>query len=151
MATAVPPMGEEHRRRIRAFTLSALGGVALLVVGVLTFALVVGFPVPGTGTVAAVARTDQERDVVVRAVIGDPGCEELTGIDVTESATQVDLTVRTSIPNGTRWDLTCHDVATFVYSTVRLDAPLGDRTVLDDTAQTQVQVLDSVTDLTHDG
>lgn len=141
---ATSHLGEEHRRRVRAFTLSALGALALLAVGVLTYALVVGFGVPGTGTVDAAARGGHERDLVVRAVIGRPGCTELTGTEVTERDAEVALTVRTSIPHGTRWDFQCPDDATFVYHTVRLQAPLEERSVLDETTGAPVQVHDSV-------
>lgn len=147
MATAVPRMQDEQRRRVRAFTLSALGVVALLIAGVLTYALVVGFAVPTTGTVRAVAPTqDGERDLLVRVTV--VGCEEVTGVEVRESREEVILTARATIANGTQWGLTCPDVSTAMFSTVRLDAPLGERTVIDATRpEDQVPVLESPADL----
>ena len=153
MATAAPRLRNEHRSRIRAFTLWMLGGIAVVLAGVVTYALAVGFAVPSTGAVQAVAPTDDsEHDLLVRAVVGAPGCEELVGVDVAESGDEVALTVRTSIPRGTRWDFSCPDVGTFVYDTVRLDRPLEERTVVDEEADAEVTVLDSLTDLVaHDG
>lgn len=148
MATAAPRLRKEHRSRIRAFTLWLIGGVAILLAGVLTYALAVGFAVPSTGAVHAVAPTDEgERDLMVRAVIGTPGCEELVDVDAQEAGDEVALTVHTSIPHGTRWDFSCPDVATFVYATVRLDRPLGERTVIDDDSGSAVPVADSPADL----
>lgn len=147
MATAVPRLQDEHRRRVRAFTLSTLGAVMLLVVGVMTYALVVGFAVPSTGTVQSVAPTqDDERDLMVRAVV--TRCDQLAEIEVNESRDEVTLTARTTIPNGTKWDLTCPDVATAMFYTVRLSAPLGERSVTDSTRpDDEVPVLEEPADL----
>lgn len=147
MATAAPRLRDDNRRRIRAFTLWLIGGVTLLAAGVLTYALVVGFAVPTTGTVQSVAPTqDDDRDLLVRATVVQ--CEELTGIEVDESRNEVTLTARATIPNGTQWDLSCPDVATAMFHTVRLSAPLGERTVVDSTRPDEdVPVLEDPADL----
>ncbi|MGC0274340.1 hypothetical protein ACO0LV_15250 [Pseudactinotalea sp. Z1739] len=148
MATAVPRLQDEQRRRVRAFTLSTIGVVILFVVAIITYALVVGFAVPGTGTIASVAPTQENgRDLMVRAEVTE--CDELTGIEVRESRNTVTLTARTTTPNATRWGgLNCPDVITAMFYTVRLDAPLGERVVADSSRpDAEVPVLADPADL----
>lgn len=135
-------------------TLWLIGALSLFGVGVLAYALVIGFPVPGTGQVEAVALTDEEdrHDLLVRVTVGEPGCQELTGIDVTETRQQVALVAQVAIPHGTRLDFSCpEELGTAAYHTVRLNSPLGERTVTDEDREVEVEVLGSMAELlTHD-
>ncbi len=148
MATAAPRMQPEHQRRIRAFTLTSISTVLAIVVGVLIYALVSGFPTSGTGSIQAVAPGDNDRDLVVRATVGSPGCGDPDEVTVAETRDEVSLVVETTIPDGTRLDFNCDDQAATVYLTVRLDSPLGDRVVVDaSNPDNDVEVLPAPADL----
>lgn len=145
MATAAPRLQLEHRRRIRAMTLWLIGTLTVGIVGVIVYALAVGFAVSSAGAVQAAAPGHTDRDLVVRVTIGEPGCEELTQVTATETRDEVALLAVTSIPNGTRVGFSCPDIGTIVYATVRLDAPLGDRELVDaDRPGREIEVVESV-------
>lgn len=106
-----------RRRRVWALVVTAVV-VVLVVVATVWWGLVRARPVPW-------GEVEVDGDVVrVRYVAGE--CDRGARLDVEESETEVVLTVQVR-----GWSLSCSDVG--VPSTVRatLDAPVGDRTVVD--------------------
>lgn len=133
---------------MRATTLWLVGVLLLTGTGVITYSAVVGFSVRDTGAVEAVTVLANDRDVVVRSVVGSPGCGNPSGVDVTETRGRVTLIARTVIPQGTRWDFSCDDADMVVFHTVRLSAPLGDRELIDGTRpDADVTIVDSLGEL----
>lgn len=133
---------------MRAMTLWLLGTVLLVVAGFITYYLAVGFDVREQSTVQAVTVMPNDRDLVVRSVAGSPGCGDPDGIEVNETAEQVEVLTWVVTPQGTRWDFECQDTATTVIDTVRLSAPLGERTVIDGAHPgAEVEIAGSLTEL----
>lgn len=132
-------------------TLWLLGTVLLIVAGFTTYYFAVGFDVRDPSAVQAVAMLPNDRDLVVRSVAGSPGCGDPDGIEVNETADQVEVLAWVVTPHGTRWDFECQDTGAIAIETVRLSAPLGERTVVDGAHPgVEVEIAGSLTELIDD-
>lgn len=140
-------MSDEARDRVRAMSLWLVTAVVLVGVGVGLYAVLVGFDRVRPAPVTRVATT-ADRDLVVEYLGGSPGCGDPYRVDVRETGGEVVLSARVVLPHGTRMGMSCDDEGVPMIQSVRLAAPLADRTVKDASRPTaSVPVADSAADL----
>lgn len=124
------PLPDDIRTRLRATALTLTGALVLVGILLALWAVLVGFDVTRTAPVVAVAPVG-EQDLLVEYTGGSPGCGDPAGVEVAETSATVEVTAHVVIPFGTRWNFSCDDVGSTLLKTVRLDAPLGGRAVVD--------------------